>query len=164
MKKNEYARSAAVPPTAFTIAELQGTVRELPPCESALLALVEHYGELCRALLQDMPTMRVQSEALLCAAYALQVIGVRSMSGPLLKVLANTVQAGRAKFPGNRMMLASLGEELGELCAAFAGDLDAEDAKIEIAEEALQVAGIALRIYEEGDATFCDVPEEVTKP
>lgn len=164
MKKNAYARSAAVPPTDKTITTLRDAVLAGAglECDSALLALGEHYGELCRALLQDQPTAQVRTHALLCAAYALKLVGVRAVTQSVRLLLDETVRAGRAKFPGNSLMLAALGEEFGELCGAL-GKLDSDDAYA-IQVEALQVAGIALRIYEEGDAAFCDVPEEVTKP
>jgi hypothetical protein len=54
----------------------------------------------------------------------------------------------RAKFPGNRFLLAALVEEVGELAEAIAhGDREA------IRMEAVQVACVAVRIAEEGDAT-----------
>lgn len=54
----------------------------------------------------------------------------------------------RAKFPGNRFMLAALAEEVGELAEAIArGDKD------QIRIEAIQVASTAIRIAEEGDST-----------
>lgn len=66
----------------------------------------------------------------------------------ILAALAAEVRRGRAKFPGNRFMLAVLAEELGELAEAMVKrDRDA------IHREAIHVAAIALRIAEEGDAT-----------
>src|SRR5512143_602236 len=65
-----------------------------------------------------------------------------------LAAVAAEVQRGRAKFPGNRFMLAALAEEIGELAEAMVkGDRGA------IHLEAIQVAAVALRIAEEGDAT-----------
>lgn len=65
-----------------------------------------------------------------------------------LAAVAAEVQRGRKKFPGNRFMLAALAEEIGELAEAMSkGDADG------IHREAIQVAAVALRIAEEGDAT-----------
>lgn len=65
-----------------------------------------------------------------------------------LAALAAEVLRGRKKFPGNRFMLAALAEEIGELAEAMVkGDAEA------IHREALQVAAVAIRIAEEGDAT-----------
>lgn len=58
------------------------------------------------------------------------------------------VVRGRAKFPGNRHMLAALVEEVGEVAERLAcGDREGA------AREAIQVACVAVRIAEEGDAT-----------
>lgn len=58
------------------------------------------------------------------------------------------VRRGRGKFPGGRFLLAGLVEEVGELvCAILAGNPKA------IRDEAMQVAGVASRIAEEGDRT-----------
>jgi hypothetical protein len=65
-----------------------------------------------------------------------------------LAAVAAEVQRGRVKFPGNRFMLAALAEEIGELAEAMVKG-DAEG----IHREAIQVAAVALRIAEEGDAT-----------
>lgn len=61
--------------------------------------------------------------------------------------LEQEVVRARQKFPGNRLLLAALVEEVGELAR---GLLEGTNWR----EEALQVACVALRIYEEGDATF----------
>ncbi len=62
--------------------------------------------------------------------------------------LAAEMKRGREKFPGNKFMLAGLVEEVGELAKAILDrDPDA------IFTEAVQCAGVALRIAEEGDAT-----------
>lgn len=63
----------------------------------------------------------------------------------------------RKKFPKNRKMLAALMEEVGELARALLQGKSEEDVK----KEAVQVAATAIRIYEEGDADFDDLPEEV---
>lgn len=66
----------------------------------------------------------------------------------------------RAKFPGNRFLVAACAEELGEMAAALLQRRDPE----EIRREALQVACVALRIYEEGDASFEAISPEESKP
>lgn len=66
-----------------------------------------------------------------------------------LAAVAAEVQRGRAKFPGNRFMLAALAEEIGELAEAMT-KLDGPS----IHREAIHVAAIAIRIAEEGDATI----------
>lgn len=66
----------------------------------------------------------------------------------------------RAKVPGNRFMLAALTEEVGELARALLQSRSRE----EVQAEAIQVACVALRIVEEGDATFSDVTPEEALP
>lgn len=71
----------------------------------------------------------------------------------LSDVLAEVGRA-RAKFPGNKFQLAALHEESGELAMAM---LDHEYGKaqpIEVYEEAVQVAAMALRVAIEGDSTM----------
>lgn len=70
------------------------------------------------------------------------------------------VSAGREKFPGNNLMLAGLVEEVGELAKA----LLQRKGRASVQAEALQVAAVAMRIYEEGDATFADVTDEEAQP
>lgn len=60
------------------------------------------------------------------------------------------VARAREKFPGNRLLLAALTEEVGELAKAMLQDRPRE----EIRKEAIQVAAVAVRIIEEGDASF----------
>jgi hypothetical protein len=70
------------------------------------------------------------------------------MNDRTAEALAQEIARCRKKFPGNRFLLAALVEEVGELAEAlFAGSDE------EIRKEALQVACVALRIYEEDDAT-----------
>jgi hypothetical protein len=66
------------------------------------------------------------------------------------------VTRARVKFPGNRLLLAALVEEVGELSRAYLQREGAERVRI----EALQCACVAIRIAEEGDATFADVTDE----
>jgi len=87
--------------------------------------------------------------------------------GPFNQAEDHTLQAisaecveARRKFPKNRLLLAALMEEVGELATAM---LQGKP-KDEIEREAIQVACVAVRIIEEGDATFDDVPESARKP
>lgn len=66
----------------------------------------------------------------------------------------------RAKFPGNRQLLTACTEELGEVARALLQRKGRE----EVCREALQVAVVALRIYEEGDASFDDVTDAEALP
>lgn len=77
-----------------------------------------------------------------------------------MAALQGEVMAGRKKFPGNRLALAALMEEVGELSRA----LLQRKPKAEIEREAAQVAAVAMRIFEEGDATFALVTDEEAQP
>lgn len=66
--------------------------------------------------------------------------------------LNTEVRFARYKFPHNRHLLAALTEEVGELAQAMLQGGNCQRQR----EEALQVACVALRIYEEGDSTFKD--------
>ena len=66
----------------------------------------------------------------------------------------------RTKFPGNALLLTALMEEVGELAKAYLQKADVAS----IRAEALQVACVALRIYEEGDPTYSDMTEDQAKP
>lgn len=70
-------------------------------------------------------------------------------TGTLLKLSAE-IELARAKFPNNEHLLAALVEEVGELAEAYLKKKPTS----EVRAEALQVACVALRIYEEGDASF----------
>lgn len=74
--------------------------------------------------------------------------------------LSAEVHAARRKFPGNRFLLAALTEEVGELAQAMLQKKPRED----VEKEALQVACVALRILEEGDASFSDIQDHEAKP
>ena len=67
----------------------------------------------------------------------------------LLALEAECVRA-RTKHPGRRHLLAAATEELGELAQAMLQRKPPEAIRM----EALQVAVVALRIYEEGDEAF----------
>lgn len=73
--------------------------------------------------------------------------------------LDGEIVRARVKFPGNRFLLAALTEEVGELARALL-QRKPDDAW----REALQVACVAMRIFEEGDATFADVTDAEAKP
>lgn len=66
----------------------------------------------------------------------------------------------RTKFPGNRFLLAALMEEVGELAKALLQNKDPD----EWMTEALQVACVAIRIFEEGDSSFADITPDESKP
>lgn len=77
-----------------------------------------------------------------------------------LDLLDDEIRNARDKFPGNRLLLAALTEEVGELARA----LLQKQGRERVQAEALQVACVALRIYEEGDATFADITDAEAKP
>lgn len=64
--------------------------------------------------------------------------------------LCDEVRRARKKFPSNRHLLAALMEEVGEVAEALLHNHHPHH----IHEEALQVACVAVRIKEEGDADF----------
>lgn len=67
-----------------------------------------------------------------------------------LSAISDEVQRARTKFPNNHKMLAALVEEVGELAQALLQRRPIEA----IRKEATQVACVAVRIIEEGDADF----------
>jgi hypothetical protein len=71
-------------------------------------------------------------------------------SAAVIRDLRQEVGRARAKLPANKHLLAALMEEVGELAEAL---LKAEP-KARIQAEALQVACVAIRIFEEGDSSF----------
>ncbi len=88
---------------------------------------------------------------------------VRNMIGKpsaALSSLAEELQRARTKFPGNDLLTIALGEEFGELCQAQLQ----RKSRDEIRKEALQVACVAIRIYEEGDASLSAVTDDQAKP
>lgn len=74
--------------------------------------------------------------------------------------ISKEVFRARTKFPGNRLLLAALTEEVGELAKAMLQDRPRE----EIHREAVQVCAVAVRIIEEGDASFANLTAAETKP
>lgn len=78
--------------------------------------------------------------------------------GTVIDISKEVVRA-RTKFPGNRLLLAALTEEVGELAKAMLQDRPIE----EIRREAIQVACVAIRIIEEGDSSFANLTAAETK-
>ena len=85
---------------------------------------------------------------------------VKPVHADTIRALASEVVSARNKFPGNELLLAALTEEVGELARA----LLQRQGKDRVRKEALQVACVSLRIYEEGDATFAAVTDAQAKP
>lgn len=76
-----------------------------------------------------------------------------------LDSISAEVCRAREKFPGNRLLLAALTEEVGELAKAMLQDRPND----EIRCEAVQVCAVAIRIIEEGDSSFANLTEAETK-
>lgn len=74
-------------------------------------------------------------------------------------ISAETIRA-RTKFPGNRLLTVALAEEVGELARAQLQGQSTE----RITAEAVQVCAVAVRIIEEGDASFADLTLEEMQP
>jgi NTP pyrophosphatase (non-canonical NTP hydrolase) len=84
----------------------------------------------------------------------------REMKLSSIGELNSEIYSARGKFPDNKYLLAALMEEVGELARAYLqkqGDL-------RVQAEALQVACVAMRIYEEGDPMFAELTDEQAKP
>jgi uncharacterized coiled-coil protein SlyX len=119
--------------------------------------LVGRVGQLARKLLQGAP---YDNAAIAVVTAALQIYEREAVTSPTVHhstiyALNQEIARGRAKFPKNDLMLAALTEELGELAEAwYTGNTD------DVRREVLQVAGVAVRIAEEGDATFVGASEE----
>jgi len=77
-----------------------------------------------------------------------------------LDAISHEVMLARRKFPGNRFLLAALMEEVGELAQAMLQNKPRD----EIDREAIQVACVAVRILEEGDASFVGITGAESKP
>lgn len=60
----------------------------------------------------------------------------------------------RSQFPTNRMMLAALTEEVGELAKALIDESRGKARPQDVFAEAVQVAVMAIRIAEEGSGEF----------
>jgi hypothetical protein len=72
-----------------------------------------------------------------------------------LTELGREVERSRTKYPGNEHMLAAIVESTGSLAGALLCSWGTEGiADNTVRDEALKVAAIALRLFEEGDVTF----------
>lgn len=80
--------------------------------------------------------------------------------GNTVDALCVEVARALAKHPSNAKLLAALMEEVGELAKAMLQ----RQPRHEINQEALQVACVALRIVEEGDADFSEHHQWSDKP
>ena len=77
-----------------------------------------------------------------------------------IRALQQELMLARGKFPKNTRLTVALMEEVGELAKAeLQGRHEAE-----IKKEALQVACVAIRIFEETDADFKTLTEAEKKP
>lgn len=74
-------------------------------------------------------------------------------AGATIAALRAEVCRARLKHPGRHKLLAALMEEVGELAQAIVEYDGSEGARDLVGVEALQVATVALRIVEEGDAS-----------
>ena len=81
------------------------------------------------------------------------------LSNESIEALKGEILRARVKFPRNRFLYCALGEESGELAEA----LLQKQGRNRVQAEALQVACVAMRIYEEGDASFDDITDEEAK-
>jgi hypothetical protein len=81
------------------------------------------------------------------------------MSESTFDMVAAEVARARAKFPGNTHLTHALTEEVGELAKA---QLQRRP-RAEVVAEAVQVACLAIRIIEEGDADFAAITDAEAK-
>ena len=77
---------------------------------------------------------------------------VRKVKPTTIAAVTRELVNARLRFPKNAHLQIALAEEVGELAQAYLTVKSID----EIKNEALQVATVALRIYEEGDADFGD--------
>lgn len=75
------------------------------------------------------------------------------MNGILQDIEAE-LQRARALYPGNGYTLAALAEEVGELNTAMLRHARGYGSPDDIHRQAVQVAAMAIRVAEEGDAAF----------
>jgi NTP pyrophosphatase (non-canonical NTP hydrolase) len=73
-----------------------------------------------------------------------------AMKPQTVEAIEIEIVKARTKFPKNAKLLAALMEEVGELAKALLQNKGAD----EVRKEAIQVACVAVRIIEEGDADF----------
>lgn len=81
------------------------------------------------------------------------------MNTELIAQIDRELTRARAKFPGNRFLMAALSEETGEVARALLQKSPHE----KLVQECIQVIVVAIRIAEEGDATFSDITDEEAK-
>ena len=77
-----------------------------------------------------------------------------------LDELKSEVMRARTKFPDNALLFTALVEEVGELAKAYLQ----RESMGRIEKEALQIACVAMRIYEESDPTYDNVTDDQAKP
>lgn len=82
------------------------------------------------------------------------------LSGHTLDDVDEEVLRARTKFPGSRFLYTALCEEVGELAKAILQ----KEGRDRVRREALQVACVALRIYEEGDPAYDDLTDGEALP
>lgn len=87
-------------------------------------------------------------------------LGKQTLEEASLERLDDEVAYARQKFPGTRFLLAALMEEVGELAQAYLQKQEPE----QIRREALQVACVAMRIFEEGDSAFLTLTDAEALP
>ena len=80
--------------------------------------------------------------------------GKAEPSAPTFEAIRAELSRARAKFPSNRHMLAALTEEVGELAQAMIDNHRQKASADAVRDEAIQVATMAIRVAEEGDADF----------
>lgn len=68
--------------------------------------------------------------------------------------ISKEINFARKKFPGRKYMLAALVEEVGELHQAMIDHSRGKQTSSDVYAEAIQVAAMAIRIAQEGDAEF----------
>jgi NTP pyrophosphatase (non-canonical NTP hydrolase) len=77
-----------------------------------------------------------------------------------IKALRTEIYSARRKFPGRRFLLTALVEEVGELAAAILK----REGPARIRKEAIQVACVAIRIFEEMDPVYDSLTDDEAKP
>jgi hypothetical protein len=76
-----------------------------------------------------------------------------------LRELVEEMDRARAKFPSPKFLFTALVEEVGEVGRALLQD----EGRERVRKEALQVACVALRIYEESDPLYDNMAPEAKK-
>ncbi len=99
---------------------------------------------------------------------------VPTIGNKLTERIDDEVSRARRRFPENKHMLAALMEEVGELSQALIDHHHGKQTRNHVGEttaahvlhEAIQVAGMAIRIAQEGDADFSYVcpDEDIKRP